>query len=127
LQALASRFDFVIVDTPPVLAVTDAVILSTRVDSVILVSRAGVTRRNQLKHAVLQLGEVNAHLAGVVLNQMKASSGGYYQYYYQSYYRSDKEVADEEATPSAAEDKRKSKQREARRRLMPEFLTRLLS
>lgn len=88
IKALATRFDFIIIDTPPVLAVTDAVVLSTRVDTVLLVTRAGSTRQSQLKHATMRLREVNANISGVILNRINKQSGEYYQYY-KNYYPSD--------------------------------------
>lgn len=89
IKALATRFDFILIDTPPVLAVTDAVVLSTRVDSVLMVTRAGSTRHSQLKLAALRLQEVNANISGVVLNRINKRSGEYY-HYYKNYYPTDK-------------------------------------
>jgi len=91
LEFLAAEYDFVLIDSPPVLAVTDAVVLSNRSDGVILVADAGTTRRAQLKQAVEQLQTSNAHLLGVVLNRLTPRSDGYYTYYYyrQSYYIDD--------------------------------------
>jgi len=91
LEALAAEYDFVLVDSPPVLAVTDAVVLSRRADGVIIVADAGTTRRGQLQQAVEQLRASNAHLLGVVLNRLTPRSDGYYTYYYyrQSYYIDD--------------------------------------
>jgi succinoglycan biosynthesis transport protein ExoP len=91
LEALAAEYDFILVDSPPVLAVTDAVVLSRRADGVIIVADAGTTRRGQLKQAVEQLRSSNAHLLGVVLNRLTPRSDGYYTYYYyrQSYYIDD--------------------------------------
>ena len=86
IKALMTRFDFIIIDTPPVLAVTDAVVLGTRVDSVVLVARSGNTRQSQMKQAVLMLREVNANISGVVLNRINKQSGEYYYHYYNSYY-----------------------------------------
>ncbi len=89
LKALSARFDFVVIDTPPVLAVTDAVVLGTRAESVILVTQAGATRQSQLKQAVARLREVDAVIAGVVLNKINKKSSEYYQYY-RNYYPTDK-------------------------------------
>lgn len=90
IQLLSTRFDYVLIDSPPILAVTDAVVLSTRVDSTIIVTSSGRTRRNQLKQAIQRLQEMkNANIAGVVLNRLTPSSGDYYYYYYQSGYYGD--------------------------------------
>jgi polysaccharide biosynthesis transport protein len=82
LRILATMFDIILLDSPPVLAVTDAVVLSTRVDGVVFVVNAGTTRRNQLKLGAERLREVNANLIGVVLNRLTPKSEGYYYYYY---------------------------------------------
>jgi succinoglycan biosynthesis transport protein ExoP len=84
LETLASRFDRVVVDSPPVCIVTDAVVLSTRLDATILVVRARKTRRDAIRQAVRALRDVGANLPGFVLNAA-ARSGETYQY---SYYRS---------------------------------------
>lgn len=126
LQLLPTRFDFVIIDSPPTLAVTDAVILSTRMDSVLLVAKASATRRNQLKQAVQRLREVNANLSGVVLNRLTPANGEYYFYYYEkSYYTSDKGDGSGGDGEEAAEPS--MKKRRAGGRLRPSFLTRILS
>lgn len=126
LQLLPTRFDFVIIDSPPTLAVTDAVILSTRMDSVLLVAKASATRRNQLKQAVQRLREVNANLSGVVLNRLTPANGEYYFYYYEkSYYTSDKGDGSGGDGEEAAEPS--MKKRRAGGRLRPSFLTRIIS
>ena len=91
LEMLTELFDYIIIDGPPTLAVTDPVVLSTRTDSVLLVSHAGSIRKNQLETAVEQLREVKANLIGVVLNRVSAKTSGYfyYNYYNTSYYQDD--------------------------------------
>lgn len=85
IEALKERADVVLFDTPPVLAVTDAVMLSTRVDGVLLVNDVGRTRRAAAARAVERLRQVDANLIGVVLNRLSPRRGGYYthQYYYE--------------------------------------------
>lgn len=92
IDILSELFDYIIIDSPPTLLVTDPVVLSTRVDNVLLVSRAGTARRNQLSSAAKRLREVNANLVGVVLNRVSAKTSGYYyhDYYAASYYTDDK-------------------------------------
>jgi capsular exopolysaccharide synthesis family protein len=85
IDLVGSRFDYIIIDSPPILAVTDAVILGNRVDSVLLVTKSGSTRRNQMKQAVQRLQEVNANISGVVLNFVMAKGDEYYTYYSQGY------------------------------------------
>ncbi len=98
LATMAEQYDYVILDSPPVLAVTDASILSQRSDGVLLVTDAGNSRRGPLKQAVEQLKAGNAHLIGVVLNKLKPRSEGYYTYYYyrHSYYLDESEMVAEE-------------------------------
>jgi non-specific protein-tyrosine kinase len=98
LATLAAHYDFVLVDSPPVLAVTDAVVLSQRSDGVVIVADAGTTRTGQLKQAVERLQSTNAHLLGVVLNRLTPRSDGYYTYYYyrQSYYMDDSAEQDDD-------------------------------
>lgn len=77
LQALA---DIVLFDAPPVIAVTDAAVLASKVDAVLLVVSAGKTKRDHAKKAKALLEKVNAHLIGTVLNNVKGEAG-LYQYY----------------------------------------------
>lgn len=82
LQELRSRFDVVVVDAPPVLPVTDAVVLATQLDGVLLVVRAGRTARDHLAEARRRLDGVGASVLGCVLNAVpQASSPGYYAAY----------------------------------------------
>lgn len=87
LAALKSHFDYILLDSPPVLLVTDAVVLSTQVDGVILVIDADSTQRNQLRQSVERMREVNANLLGVVANRLSPKTDGYADYYNYYYYR----------------------------------------
>jgi polysaccharide biosynthesis transport protein len=80
VAALAEQADVVIFDSPPAVAVTDAAVLSTKVDGVVLVIEAKRTRRDAAKQALLNLQQAGAHLLGGVLNRF--SQGGSYYYYY---------------------------------------------
>jgi capsular exopolysaccharide synthesis family protein len=75
-------YDHVIIDTPPVLSVTDAVVLSVYADSVVLVVRSDVTTKNALRQARDLLLQVNARLTGTLLNGVDLTSPGSYYYYY---------------------------------------------
>ena len=87
---MKKKYAFIIIDTPPVMAVTDAVALSPFVDGVMLVTRVGSTPRQVVKHSLDQLRAVNANILGVVLNGVGMGKDSYYysQYYY-SYYGED--------------------------------------
>lgn len=71
IQRLCEQADIVLFDTPPVTAVTDAAVLSTRVDGVLLVLQAGRTRRDRAREARRLLEKVKAHIVGVVLNNAR--------------------------------------------------------
>jgi capsular exopolysaccharide synthesis family protein len=78
---LLAEADIVLFDAPPVMAVTDAVVLATKVDGVLLVVSAGETKREQARVAIERLNKVNAHLVGVVLNNvaLDATMQSYYK------------------------------------------------
>jgi len=87
LAELRDQYDHVIVDTPPTLSVTDAVVLSTRADAVVLVIRSAQTTKPALRRARDILAQVNARVAGVLLNAVDLDSADYYYYYeYQGKY-----------------------------------------
>jgi succinoglycan biosynthesis transport protein ExoP len=85
LEMLNQEYDLVLIDTPPVLSVTDAVALAPCVDGVILVTRPGVTKMRDFRLAVEQLKSVGARVLGVVLNAVEPRSRKY-GYYYSRYY-----------------------------------------
>ena len=82
LNAAKNHYDYVIVDTPPVIAVTDAQILSTKVDGTILVVHAGKTKKQVVMTAVDLLKKVGANIIGTVLNSVEMKGSNYYYYYY---------------------------------------------
>lgn len=90
LEEAKNRYDMVILDSPPIIAVTDAAILSTRVDGVIMVVASGFVNRREVQRAITLLRNVNARILGVLLNglDIKKIYGSYYYYfhYYQYYY-----------------------------------------
>jgi capsular exopolysaccharide synthesis family protein len=82
LEKLEDMFDIIVIDSPPVLAVTDAVILSSKVNGVILVTLAGRTIIDKAKEAKEKLLNANAMILGVVLNGVERSRDDHYYYYY---------------------------------------------
>ncbi len=87
LDKLRDQYDHIVIDTPPTLSVTDAVVLSTSADAVILVIRAGQTTKQALRRARDVLIQVNARICGVLLNAVNLNSPDYYYYYeYQGKY-----------------------------------------
>ncbi len=97
LAHLSAQADVVLLDSPPTVALSDAAILSTQCDGVLLVFDAGSTRREVARRAVEALRRVNARVVGAVLNRMPLQGDGYYYYYYYNYgyyYTSDGEGGD---------------------------------
>lgn len=82
LEELQSYSDLIIVDTPPVLPVTDTQILAGRADGVVLVVEAGETRRGALRQSCQILHQTKVRVMGIVLNKIDQNSKGYYYYRY---------------------------------------------
>jgi polysaccharide biosynthesis transport protein len=103
---LRQQYDHIVIDTPPTLSVTDAVVLSPRADATILVIRSGQTTKQALRRSRDILMQVNAHVAGVLLNAVDLTSPDYYYYYeyqgkYGHYYQEEPVGAEGEAEPKA--------------------------
>lgn len=82
LASLQETYDVVLIDTPPVLAVTDAAVLASKVGGVVLVARSGLVARKQVSAARDALSAVKAKILGVVLSAVPAEArDGYYTYY----------------------------------------------
>lgn len=87
LRAVRDEYDVVLIDTPPVLPVTDSAIVSAQADGVILVYQAGKVGRLVLKRAKVHVENVGGKVWGVVLNDVKTEIAGYaYTHYYTHYY-----------------------------------------
>ncbi len=81
IVALQEAFDLVIYDAPPVLSVTDAQILATKVDGTILVVRENKAEKEAVRQAVGLIRHVRAKIIGTVLNDVDGAATGYYGYY----------------------------------------------
>jgi tyrosine-protein kinase Etk/Wzc len=111
IDELKRRFDVIIFDSPPVLPITDACLLSPKVDGVILVYEAGRTAKSALLRAKAQLESAGAKILGLVLNHTKheveAAASYPYYYRYKYYYgegepgRRKRKTSDEEGTQEA--------------------------
>ncbi len=88
LRELRKRFKFVVIDSPPVLPVTDAVVLSTLVDGVVFIVENGATVRGALTRARKILQNVGANVVGIVVNKVDVRHDGYYGDYGYYYYPS---------------------------------------
>lgn len=89
IEALRKDYNRIIVDSPPVTAVTDSVILAQVVDGVVLVVRAGDTPRQVVLNGVNQLRTVDSNILGAVLNGVNTGKDSYYYYQYYYYYYGD--------------------------------------
>ncbi|QEH93814.1 polysaccharide biosynthesis tyrosine autokinase [Dermacoccus abyssi] len=98
LDDLRGRFDYVVVDAPPLLPVTDAAVLSTQTDGTVLVAGADIVNRDQMLEALEMLDAVSANILGVVVNRVqRGSRGNYYNYRYESFENEEAPQADPEA------------------------------
>ena len=107
LTTLSEKFTHIIVDSPPAVSFTDASILSTFVDGVILVVHSGRSSRAVVRRAKQQLLDVGAHIFGVVLNNVKIRSHDYYYAGYAGYdkpgyYSSEDDEEADQGTPAAS-------------------------
>jgi polysaccharide biosynthesis transport protein len=82
LKALRFRYNSIVIDSPPVLALTDATILGGMADGVIMVAKSGHTTRNALARACQVINLSGGKLLGTVLNKVNARRGGYYDHYH---------------------------------------------
>jgi succinoglycan biosynthesis transport protein ExoP len=89
LDQLRGKFDRILLDSPPLQAVTDAAVLARRSDGVIVVVQAGKTLRDDLARSAKQLHDVNANVIGVILNDLDISDRQYGYYYYNYGYGED--------------------------------------
>ncbi|RZU34121.1 polysaccharide biosynthesis tyrosine autokinase [Blastococcus saxobsidens] len=89
LDELRERYDYVLIDAPPLLAVTDAAVLTAVSDGCLLTSRYGRTRREELQEAASSLARIDASLLGVILNRVPQSAGAARGYGYAYSYEAD--------------------------------------
>ena len=87
VKQLEGEFDMILFDSPPLIAVTDANMISREIDQIILVVKVGQTDKKAFHHTITNLKNINAPIGGIVMNAVtnKTSYGSYY-YYYQQYY-----------------------------------------
>ncbi|MCK6553721.1 polysaccharide biosynthesis tyrosine autokinase [Candidatus Binatia bacterium] len=86
LATLSENFDFVLVDSPPILPVTDSVVMATKTDGVVVVVKASEWGRDVVGKALSHLDAVRARVLGVVLNSVDVKRGGSSYYYYRHYH-----------------------------------------
>ncbi len=88
IKKLESDWEMILFDSPPLVAVTDATMISKEIDSIILVIKAGQTDKKAFHHTMANLKNIEAPLDGIVMNAVtsKSNYGSYYYYYYHQYY-----------------------------------------
>lgn len=95
-----SRYDQVIFDGPPVLLVSDAMVLAGAVDGVLLVCQYRSTSRGALQRARTQLEAINSRIFGAVLNMVETRAGGYFRKHYREFYEYHEREDGEDVEPS---------------------------
>ena len=98
LTFLSGRFKHVILDSPPAISFTDAAILATQVDGVVLVAMANKSSIHLMRQFKQRVGNIGARIYGVVLNGLQADSQDYYYYYGSGYSRYYSDADDVEST-----------------------------
>jgi tyrosine-protein kinase Etk/Wzc len=118
LADLCQDYDRILIDSPPVTAVTDAVVLSKAVDGVVVVVQANKTERVIAERAIAQMKSVRAHIFGIVLNRIDARLTKYYHLYsyFYRYYGEDETL--EEKPPRRRFWKKKEKKSTGKDRRM---------
>ena len=107
LEQLSQRYDYIVLDSPPTLAVTDSRILAQKCDSTLLVARIGYTNRRPLRDTLRALRSIQIEPTGVVCNQVDLSNRGY-GYYGYSYYGYYSETEGESGTTRPRKRRRRS-------------------
>lgn len=82
VKALKERYEYIIIDAPPIIPVTDAQLIASHVDGTVLVVASGQAEREAAVKSKELLEKVNAKILGVVLNKLEVKEKGYYSYYY---------------------------------------------
>ena len=83
IEKLRKDYDYIIIDSPPVLTVTDALVISNLADGVVYIASYKKTKKDQAKHGLKQLKENGANVIGAVLSNIDVKkTSGYYNYYY---------------------------------------------
>jgi len=90
LESLSQQYDLVIVDTPPILAVTDAALVSTHAGSTLLVTRFGVNQAKEILLTMQRFEQNGVQVKGAIFNAVEKRATGYYSYGYYEYASDDK-------------------------------------
>lgn len=85
LESVSANYDLVIIDTPPILAVTDAAIIAHHVGTSLLVARFGLNQPKELALAMKRFEQNGVKLKGAIFNAVQRRATGYYSYGYYEY------------------------------------------
>jgi len=85
MKFLHQHFDYVVIDSPPLLPVSDAILLGSVADGILITVRAAYTKRDALQKAIARLSNINEKIIGTVINAIPIGAGGYYSHYYHYY------------------------------------------
>ncbi|WP_454860207.1 polysaccharide biosynthesis tyrosine autokinase [Promicromonospora soli] len=102
IEQVREQYDYVIIDTPPLLPVTDAALIAKMTNGALMVTGSGLVRRDQLLQSLGNLSSVNARVLGVVLNKMNWEDTGGYRYGYYTYGPSDRDDTTQEPSRRVA-------------------------
>jgi capsular exopolysaccharide synthesis family protein len=80
VRSAKAKYEFVVLDSAPLLAVADSRILAPLVSGVVLVAKTGITRRDEILHAESSIRNIGANLSGIILNCVDLRTNGYYDY-----------------------------------------------
>ena len=92
LSLVRQPYDYVLIDSPPMMAVSDALLLSTMVDGVVVVIGARGTPRDTVSHACARLRQAQANILGTMINRVSMNDKHYSEAYYGSYAHADGEL-----------------------------------
>lgn len=87
MDELSAHYDYIIIDSPPVLAATDAVVLSKYADQVLMVTRYNDSSEGQLAYAIKQMGRANVEVDGIVINDMQQGAMSKHNYHFAYTYK----------------------------------------
>jgi len=100
LLQLREHYEYIVIDSAPVLPVSDSLVLAKLTDGVMIVANGSATPRQQVKTACARLEYARAKILGVVLNKIKIHSADYHYYYHQDYYSFESDTMRDEEEPT---------------------------
>ena len=99
MTSLRDHYEYIVIDSAPVLPVSDSMVLSKLTDGVVVVANGSATPRQQVKNACARLEYARARILGLVLNKVKIQSPDYHYYYHQDYYSFDSDHPRDDEEP----------------------------